>query len=123
MLWLGETKKTASQENPLVPERVLTKLTSRVTLAPNARVRPGASFSNPAKTATYAESATRKRRTSSSVTDAMPTSKVSFKYMSVTNNIETRTVVNLYFRSFMDIIINYGNEVMPEEETPHHLKS
>ena len=85
---LGMTKKIASQVSPLVPERVLIKLTSRVTLALYARLKHEASFSSPASTATFAESATQKSKTSSNATDALLTSKVSFKYMSVTSSID-----------------------------------
>jgi hypothetical protein len=55
-------------------------------------VKLEASFSNPAKTATFAESATPKSKTSSNVTGAKETSKVSFKYMSVTSSIESTFV-------------------------------
>ena len=85
---LGKTKKIAFQGSRLVPERVLTKLTSRVTLALYARLKHEASFSSPARTATYVESATQKSKTSSNATGALLRSKASFKYMSVTSSID-----------------------------------
>lgn len=88
MLWPGKTRKIAPRGSPLVPDMELTKLTSKVTLVLNARMKLEASFSNPARTATYAESATQKSKISSNVRDVMRTFKVSFKYMSVTSSID-----------------------------------
>lgn len=76
------------QAKPLVRNKELTKLKSKVTNAPNARTELEASFSNPAKTATYAMSATNKSKISRNVRDAVKIFKASFKYFTVSSRID-----------------------------------
>ena len=62
-------------------EKVLIKLTLRVTLAQIAKTKRVASYSSHARTVTCAENATQKKKTRKFARDVMRVSIASFKFM------------------------------------------